>query len=332
MSPISDSSAKPGNDPSGRLSRQDDAIIEAAWCYYHEGLNQSEIAKKLDVSRASVVNYLAESRRRQYVRVTLDSDLFLRNQLAEDLIAAYGLEEALVIPADDSDETRSVERVLRAASDWLPQLLSNGDLLGVAWGETIYRFAEIAPKHPFDDLMIIQLVGSGPSARGFTAENCSSMLAERFSAQCVNLHVPLCLSNAELCEALINEPVISEQLDLVRACDKVIFAAGTCFDDSHIVRTGLINKKEMASYRKKGAVGVICGRLIDSDGQPIPISVEDRMIGVSLDEMRAKQTKILVSAEAGRVDAARAAIVGGYVSHFATSSDTARRLLESAPK
>jgi deoxyribonucleoside regulator len=64
MSPTTLTNAKPGTDVSGRMSRQDDAIVEAAWCYYHEGLNQSEIATKLGVSRASVVNYLAESRRR----------------------------------------------------------------------------------------------------------------------------------------------------------------------------------------------------------------------------------------------------------------------------
>ncbi len=326
------STAKPGSDDSGRLSRQDDAIIEAAWCYYHEGFNQSEIAARLDVSRASVVNYLAESRRRNYVRVTLDSDIFLHNQLAAELRDAYSLKEVLVIPADPADEARSVDRVIRAASDWLPQLLENGDMLGVAWGETIYRLAEIAPRHTFDDLVIVQLVGSRPSVRGFTAEDCSSTLAQRFGAQCVNLHVPLCLSSASLCQQLVAEPVVAEQLALVGDCTKVIFAAGTCFDDSHIVRTGLLKPSELARYRRMGAVGVICGRLIDADGVPMSVPVEDRMIGVTLEQMRAKNLGLLVSAERDRVAAARAAIVGGYVTHFATCSETARSLLADCPR
>ncbi len=64
MAPAPASNARPSVDRSGRASRQDDAILEAAWCYYHDGQTQSEIAARLGVSRASVVNYLAEARRR----------------------------------------------------------------------------------------------------------------------------------------------------------------------------------------------------------------------------------------------------------------------------
>jgi len=290
--PASSSSAKPGTDNSGRLSKQDDAIIEAAWCYYHEGLNQSQIATKLGVSRASVVNYLAESRRRNYVRVTLDSELFLHNELAAELRDAYNLTQVLVIPADSDSEHRTYERVVRSASDWLPQLLNNGDVLGVAWGETVSRLSEIAPAH------------------------------------CINLHVPLFLSNAELCQQLVREPSVAEQLKAVADCSKVIFAAGTCLDDSHIVRTGLLSSSEMARYRKKGAVGVICGRLINADGEPMEMAIEERMIGVSLEQMRTKKMGFLVTAEQARIAATRAAIVGGYVTHLAVCSETARQLLE----
>ncbi|MFT5896738.1 MAG: deoxyribonucleoside regulator [bacterium] len=331
MSPTTLTNAKPGTDVSGRMSRQDDAIVEAAWCYYHEGLNQSEIATKLGVSRASVVNYLAESRRRDYVRVTLDSNVFLHNQLAAELRDAYQLAQALVIPADETSEQRSFERVVRASSDWLPQLLESGDMLGVAWGETIFRLSEIAPKLTFDDLVIVQLVGSRPSALGFAAESCSATLAQRFGAHCINLHVPLLLSSPELCRQLIAEPVVAEQLKQVADCSKVIFAAGTCFDDSHIVRTGIIKSKEISKYRRKGAVGVICGRLIDANGDAMPMSSEDRMIGVTLEQMREKELGLLVCAEPERVAAARAAIIGGYVTHFACCSNTARLLLADCP-
>ncbi|MGQ7848305.1 sugar-binding transcriptional regulator [Granulosicoccus sp. 3-233] len=328
MSPTTSTTAKPGTDAGGRMSRQDDAIVEAAWCYYHEGLNQSAIATKLGVSRASVVNYLAESRRRDFVRVTLDSNVFLYNQLAAELRHAFDLTQALVIPADEASSQRSFERVVRAASDWLPQLLDSGDMLGVAWGETIYRLSEIAPRLTLEELVIVQLVGSRPSALGFAAENCSATLAQRFGAQCINLHVPLLLSNSALCRQLIAEPVVAEQLQRVADCSKVIFAAGTCFDDSHIVRTGIISPKEIAGYRRKGAVGVICGRLIDIDGNAMAIPSEDRMIGVTLEQMREKELGLLVCAEPERASAARAAIAGGYVTHFACCSTTARLLLE----
>ena len=325
------SNVRPGVDVSGRGSRQDDIVIEAAWCYFHDGLNQSEIAKQLNVSRASVVNYLAEARRRDYVRITLDSDIFRNNQLVFNLKQKFGLTDALVVPADSTSDQRSFERVIRVASDWLPQLLEPGDHLGVAWGETIYRLAQIAPKLSLPDVTIIQLLGSKNAEIGFAAENCAATLAQRFGAKCVNLHVPLLLSTPELCESLKLEPMIASQLKMIADCKKVIFAAGTTAPESHIVRTGLQNEATLSAMRTQGAAGVICGRIIDQDGEPMRAPNETQMIGVTLEQMREKEMGILVSAGLDRVEAARAALRGGYVTHFITCSVTAERLLNERP-
>jgi deoxyribonucleoside regulator len=322
------SHARPVGDGSGRSSRQDDNIIEAAWLYFHDGLNQGDVAKRLKISRASVVNYLAEARRRDYVRITLDSDVFSNNQLAADLQQKYAINEALIVPADTSSTTRSFERVIRAASDWLPQFLNEGDHLGIAWGETIYRLAEVALKLDLPDITIVQLIGSRPSEIGFAAENCAATLAQRFGAHCANLHAPLLLSTPELCESLKAEPMIARQLKMIADCNKVIFAAGTVDENSHIALTGLLDEDSLMKMRARGAAGVICGRIIDRTGAAMPAPNEDRMIGVSLDQMHKKELGMLVSAGLDRVSAARAAMTGGYVTHLVTCSASAQELLQ----
>ncbi|WP_244614938.1 sugar-binding transcriptional regulator [Pukyongiella litopenaei] len=316
-----------GVTPSGRLP-PGDAIVEAAWCYYRCGMNQQDIARRLGVSRASVVNYLSEARRRGYVRVTLEPEIFRTHELARDLVDRFGLADALVVPPDMAEPGRSLERVTVAAGEWLPRLLGPGDRLGVAWGETVYRIAEAAPRVALADLTVVQLVGSRPAALGFAAETCSATLARRFDAHCVNLHVPLLLSDRDLADRLRNEPVIAEQLRAVAGCNKVLFACGTCHSGSHVVRTGLIDADSLAQeVATRGAAGVICGRLIDGDGNPVVTESEERMIGVSLDEMRGKDMALLVGSGANRVRPMLAAIRGGYATHVATCADTARRLL-----
>jgi deoxyribonucleoside regulator len=307
--------------------RQDDAIAEAAWLYYQDGLNQTDIAVRLNVSRATVVNYLTEARKRDYVRITLDSDVFLANNLAAQLRESCRLAQALVVPHDVVDASKTAARVTRAASDWLPALLVPGDQLGIAWGETIWNLAEQAPRLTLQDLTVVQLVGSRPATLGFAAEACAAMLASRFGAACINLHVPLLLSDPDLCRRLVAEPVVADQLRAVAQCNKVVFAAGTCNADSHIVRAGILDAKTMATFRANGATGVICGRLISADGTPIPLPIEDRMIGVTLQQMHAKEMRILVSAGIDRAEATLAAVRGGFVTHLATCSETARFLI-----
>ncbi|MBY5934904.1 sugar-binding transcriptional regulator [Tateyamaria omphalii] len=311
-----------------RLALRDDApFVEAAWLYYHEGLNQNDIAERMRISRASVVNYLNEARSRGWVRVHLDSDVFRGHRLAETLREAFGLAEALVVPDDPIDPT-GASRVTRAAADWLPRLLEPGDRLGVSWGATVYQMAQQVPQLPVSDLTVIQLLGSRPAALGFAAEACTAMLAQKLGGQCINLHVPLILSDKTLRDALCNEPVVQRQLDALATCNKTVLACGTCDAEAHVVRTGILSAEEMALHRENGAQGVICARLIDAAGDPVVTEVEERMIGVSLDQMKGKEMSLLIAAGPGRARSARAALVGGYVTHLATSTRVAEQLLE----
>lgn len=314
-----------------RLAPRDDApFVEAAWLYYHDGLNQTEIADRMQISRASVVNYLNEARSRGWVRVHLDSDVFRGHKLAARLCDVYGLAEALVVP-DDPGDPESPGRVTQAAADWLPRLLQPGDRLGVSWGATIYQMAQQVPQHPIPDLTVVQLLGSRPAALGFAAEACTAMLAQKLGGQCINLHVPLILSDKALRDALCREPVVKEQLDALAHCNKTVLACGTCDVDAHVVRSGILSPAEIETLRRDGAAGVICARLIDGMGRPVVAKVEERMIGVTLDQMKGKDMALLVAAGAGRAGSARAALVGGFVTHLVTSTAIAETLLENAP-
>lgn len=324
---------KPGPTEGRSLPRarsQDEGIIEVAWCYYQEGMNQNEIAERLGFSRATVVNYLSEARRRDYVRITLDHTIFRNQELARRLVETFGLKDAIVVPSSSDGPERSLDRVTRVVADWLPSLLEPGDRLGVAWGETIYRVAEAAPRLTLNELTVVQLVGSRPAAMGFAAETSSATLARRYGAHCINLHVPLVLSDRELVDRLKQEPVIREQLEAVATCNKTVFACGTCGEDSHVVHTGLLDRADIDTFARQGAVGVICGRLIDGEGRGLDREIESRMIGVTLDQMRGKDMGLLVGSGPERARPMLAAIRGGYATHVATCSDTAMNILKLA--
>mmetsp|Transcript_14149 Transcript_14149/g.22553 ORF Transcript_14149/g.22553 Transcript_14149/m.22553 type:complete len:126 (-) Transcript_14149:216-593(-) len=125
--------------------------------------------------------------------------------------------------------------------------------------------------------------------------------------------------------------MIAHQLQLIADCTKVIFAAGTVDANSHIALAGLLDTDTLARMQRQGAAGVICGRIIDQNGAPMPAPNEAQMIGVTLEQMRQKEMSMLVASGPARMCAARAAIKGGYVTHLVTCSASARLLLEDAP-
>ena len=305
-------------------------VIEAAWMYYHDGLNQSEIAKLLQVSRATVVNYLQEARERGYIRISLEPAVFTSHQLAQDLRDKFNLQAAFVLPAGINTAEESLMRVARGAAEWLPSLLTNNDRLGVAWGRTVYEVAEAVAKTTTKDVTVNQLVGSMATPYGFTAEICSAHMAQNLGAKCINLHAPAVLSDPELATRLRNEPIIHAQLEALSHCNKAIFAAGSCAPDSHIVSSGVASNEDLDWYVQQGATGVLCGRFIDAQGRPIVGALDDRMIGVELDKLLNLDMGLLVSDGADKVVPMLAAIAGGYVTHIVTSNETARLMLEAA--
>lgn len=306
-----------------------DIVIEAAWLYYQDGLNQNEIAARFKVSRATVVNYLQEARERGYVQITLSPEAFKGHEAALQLCERFGLQEAYVVP-DDPGERRATEiRVARGAAQWLPRLLMPGDRLGVAWGKTIYDVAEFLETIAIDGLTVLQLVGSMATPYGFSADVVSSYVARKFSAQCVNLHVPAMLSSPQIARALRAEELIANQLDEISHFNKTLFAVGSCAPDSHVVSSGVATIEELNWYIDHGAVGVLCGRFIDDRGNSIEGPLDERMMGIALSRMRAPETGILVSAGSERVPAAVAALRGGYATHIVTHQSSAEAILSS---
>ncbi len=315
--------------PAGQVSGEN-IVIEAAWMYYNDGLNQNEIANRLQVSRATVVNYLQEARERGYIRISLSPEAFTSHNLAQKLRDRFGLQAAFLLPEGIGTAEETLLRVARGAADWLPHLLGSGDRLGVAWGRTVYEVAEAVERTQLSDVTVTQLVGSMATPYGFTAEICSANMAQNLGAKCINLHAPAVLSDPELATRLRAEPIIHAQLEALSHCNKAIFAAGSIAPDSHIVGSGVASSEDLEWYIRHGAAGVLCGRFIDAQGRFIPGDLDARMIGVELDKLLGLDMGLLVSVGADKVGPMLAAIAGGYVTHVVTSVETARGMLDKA--
>lgn len=314
---------------SGQVSG-DEIVVEAAWLYYHDGLNQNEIADRLDVSRATVVNYLQEAREKNYIRVTMAPDVFMGHKLSHQLREKFNLKAAFIVPNGQGDIQARLTRAARGAAEWLPDLVAPGDKLGVAWGQTIYEMAELlvsSANVTIPDVEVAQLVGSMATPYGFTAEICSAHLAQGLGAACINLHAPAIVTNVDLARQLRAEPIIKNQLAALEQCNKAVFAAGSVNANSHVVMSGIATEDDLKTYVDKGACGVLCGRFVDQAGKPVHGPLDDRMIGIELEKLTHLETGLLVSVGEDKAHAMAAVMNGGYATHLVTDAETAQLIL-----
>lgn len=318
--------ASPRRRTTGKISGEN-VVITVAWMYYQDGMNQKDIADRLGISRATVVNYLQEARERGYIRITLNAPAFTTHRAALALCRKFGLTAAYVVPDEGCDAEARFLRAVRAAADWLPTLLEPGDRLGLAWGRTVYEMAELVEVQHIDDLTVLQMVGSMATPYGFTAEACSTRLAQRLGARCLNLHAPAVISSVELARELRAEPIIAAQLEQLETVNKFLFSVGTCDADSHIVVSGLASLDDLEWHRARGAAGVLCGRFIDANGRAIAGPMSERMIGVPIERLVGLDMGILITPGLDKLAATQAAIRGGYVTHLVAGLGVAEALL-----
>ena len=207
-------------------------------------------------------------------------------------------------------------------------VLLNGDVLGVAWGRTVLSLAENLPEKAMPDSCVVQVIGSQRSAYdGFTAEECVAFIARRLHARSINLHAPAALSNAALRDALMREPTIQEQFARIRSCNKLLFGVCTVKANSLVFASGLISVDESKYYIANGAVGVIAGRFYDIDGNWLRGTMDDRMIGINLEDVRSVPTRIAAAGGPDKTDAILGALRGDYVTALITDEPTARNIL-----
>lgn len=319
---VSASIDKPGSVP----AEFDDAVAWAAWLYYVDQLNQSDVANAMRVSRASVVNYLQEARERGLVVVDIDQQAFARTRISRTLMQRFGLDGATVIPDVETDDPN--RRIGEAAGRLLASIIEPGETIGVAWGRTVLSAAQSIPQtRRHVDLTVVQLSGSSLATTDFSPELCTSLMANRLGARCINLLAPAVVSSEELHDALMREPMLVNQFRMIAAASKVIFGIGDIGPQSTFAHTEISESISIDRMLEKGAVGVIIGRFIDAGGKQVADPLDRRMVGISLDQLKATPVRICAAGGPRKVEAVRAGLVGGYATHLVTDMATARALL-----
>ena len=134
--------------PPQRNSAEKEALLSnVALLYYGEGLTQGEIAKRMKVSRATIVNMLRESRDLGVVEIRVDGQFLTGSSLARELREKYGLADVYVAqPAAEGvalSRDESLRQLARVAA------MADSGRRKLAWTPRKLLRSPDAPKERF---------------------------------------------------------------------------------------------------------------------------------------------------------------------------------------
>lgn len=307
----------------------DETVAEVAWHYYVKQRTQSEISKLLGISRPTIISYIKIAKERQIVCVKIAGTHFTVNDLTDKFKSLFDLDSIHIVPDEGLTGDELTHNVCEVAAHFLPNFVEEGDVLGVSWGQTISFVSERMPYWPIHNLTVRQIIGSMANPLLPTCESCSTEIARRLSATCINLNAPAVCTSSKLTTEIKSEPIIKEQLNNLTTCNKVIYSLSPCTSNTHVVQFKLATTKDIKDYTDKGAVGIIAGRFIDSNGKPVLGELDTRMLGIELTDLR-NMNGLLVASGIEKADACLAALRGGFVQNLILDIKLAKLVIQKA--
>ncbi|MDQ0062166.1 sugar-binding transcriptional regulator [Paenibacillus harenae] len=303
-------------------------MIDAARLYYELNQNQEEIARKLGVSRPTISRFLQQAKEEGYVQIKIVHPGENNGALAVRLEAKFGLKRAVIVSVPHYEDGVVKKYIGEAAAHYLYDTVKNGDIIAATWGTTLYQVALHLKDKPVRDVKVVQLNGGVSHSETNTyAYEVVHLFGKAFHTMPYFIPLPALVDHKIVKQTIEKDRHIRNILELGKQSNIAVVTVGAPSEDSVLIRANYFTEEELDIIRAKGA-GDICSRYIDTTGAICSEELDQRTIGISLDELKQKEQSILVAGGAKKVDGIFGALSGGYANVLITDQFTARYLLE----
>lgn len=304
-------------------------LVNIARLYYDSNYSQQMIAEKLNISRPYVSKLINEARERGIVEIKIFDPYKAETQIELEIKDKYKLFKVIVVSSSNND-TDLLGRIGKATARYLDTIVKDGDIIGVAWGSTLYACSQnIIKRDDLKNITVVQLCGGISNIeRNIFANEIPKNIADACKGTPYILPLPAVLGSFSVKTAVLKDKNIRSILGLANKANIAVFTMGSFGHEGALSRAGYITGNDVDELLKKGAVGDVCTRIIDADGRVCDEDLNRRTIAVELDELKKKEYRIAVAAGENRILCIDAALKAGYANVLVTGEETAVGLLK----
>ena len=306
-------------------------IVKVASLYYKDQLNQEEIAKKLKVSKYQVNRILKKALDSGIVQITIIDPSTGVSNLEDQMEKRFELKRAIVIENSGLSDVELKSKLGAAASDYLQEIIKDGDIIGVSWGTTVNEVINHLPSRINKEVQVVQITGgSHQLSVDLNCHDLTRRLAKRFEVEPHLLYAPALLDSKELYNLLMHEKSIRSTFDYFDKVTIALCGIGSIFPNimSCIISTGEINDADFKGLKEKGAVGDIFSYFFDESGKICDTDLKDRIFSIPVDTLKKVPYSIGVAGGKIKAEAMLGALRGKFVNILITDDTAAKRMLE----
>ena len=310
---------------------EDAFLAEISRAYYEDGLNQSAIAERFGISRSQISRYLQRAKDRGIVQVRVIPPEARANDLENALRQAFDhLVDVRVAQVFSANGQAVRHAVARLGARLIEQLPQPAHTICFGAGRTLASAVELMREVPNTAPVVVQAMGnSGHQALDIDYDAIASQAARAFGARAMRINAPAILGpGLRAADLEASNAQIHAALEAARNADAYVLGIGSLSDDELYVSTGLVETAELADLREAGAVGDMCGRFFDRDGNECESPYSERVVAIGLEDLRRAKTSIAMACGPQKVAAIGGALRGKLINRLVTDEETARSVLE----
>lgn len=310
------------------MDARDEQALTAVKLYYEEGLSQAEVAQEMGVSRPTASKLIHHGKQRGFVTIQINDPRQASSQLATELIERFQLADVRLAQVPRGTNSDLLRELGRTGADMLAEQVRDDMKVGVSWGNTMFAVAQHLPPTDLHGVEIVQLKG-GTSHSQYSTNDIETInrFCSAFNAHARTLPLPVIFDNVEAKRIVEQDRHIAHIVQLGRETDVVIFTVGEVHPESLLLNLGYLTKAEITKL-VANAVGDACSRFYTTAGEIALPSVDERTVGITLEDLKSRPVRILVAGGVNKAAAIRTALTMGLATHVVIDQSTAIRVLE----
>lgn len=310
--------------------RDTELILRVARMYYEKGQSQDQVARISGTSRSNVSRMLSDAKRLGFVQIKIMAPITRHEMLSSQLHKVLGIQDVQVIGTDRSETT--IRSVGRAAAVALTRALQANSTIAISWGRGVEATVVEVQSETLTGLKVTQLMGGlSLIATSVSAEELGRTLAQNLHAQFIPLLAPAVVGNARTRDTLLNEDSILQVLEVSRRADIALVGIGSHGSSSseEVLKQFKLSRSEHERVAKTYA-GDISARFYDANGRSVSSEMDNRVVGLTLEELANIPYVIGVAAGNEKAQGVLGAARTGLIDTLVTDVACAREVLKLA--
>jgi DNA-binding transcriptional regulator LsrR (DeoR family) len=307
-------------------------LSKVSTLYYVQDQTQQEIAQRLGVSRPTISRLLQDAQDHGIVQITVAPQRGVFLELEGKLEEQFGLDTAQIVSVE-RDGSDLLQQLGSAAAAYLARTVKPDLSIGLAWGTTLQAMVQAVTPLPTEGVRIVQTLGGiGPPDAEAYASALVRRLARALSASPILLPAPGVVATPAVRDALREDPHVNAALQQFDSLDMVFVGIGSLASNK-VLNDGMsLPPGAYAELVAAGAVGDIALRFFDAKGGVATSSLEDRVLGVSVEQLRRTPRVVGIAGGKSKVEAILAALRADLLDVLITDVVTAEAILKSTSR